>query len=101
MKFAYLVLRRRPLALVEAAPAWRVVSAPMPAKGKLEVIGCSDAGRVPLRLLRRHRTSANRSVEDARRGDVLATGAAPGDDRVEITGDTAVERLAPAERPGR
>ena len=47
MKFAYLVLRRQPLALVDAAPAWRMVSAAMPAKGKLEIFGCSDAGRTP------------------------------------------------------
>lgn len=96
MKFAYLVVRRQPLALVDAAPAWRVVSAAMPAKGKLEVIGCSAAGRLPLRLLRRHRTAGNRSIEDARRGDVLVIDAAPGDDRVEITGDTRVEHLTPA-----
>jgi hypothetical protein len=128
MKFAYLVLRRRPLALVErsemgggdpagfaggaggkaprgidAAPAWRVVSAPLPAKGKLEVIGCSAAGRVPLRLLRRHRTAANRSIEAAERGDVVVIEAGPGNappgtpaDRVEITGETTVRRITPA-----
>jgi precorrin-6B methylase 2 len=106
MKFAYLVLRRHPLALVEAAPAWRVVSAPMPAKGKLELIGCSAAGRVPLRLLRRHRTAGNRSLEAAERGDVLVIdavleGAAPADtvaERVEITAETTVTRLTPARK---
>jgi precorrin-6B methylase 2 len=97
MKFAYLVLRRQPLALVEAAPAWRVVSAPMPAKGKREVIGCSAAGRVPLRMLRRHRAPGNRGFEAADRGDVLVIDAAPGEDRVEITGETRVDRLTPAE----
>jgi len=96
MKFAYLVLRRHPLALVEPASAWRVVSAPMPAKGKLEVIGCSAAGRLPLRLLRRHRTPHNRSFDAADRGDVLVTDAAPDDDRIEITADTGVERITPA-----
>jgi precorrin-6B methylase 2 len=98
MKFSYLVLRRQPLALVEAAAAWRVVSAPMPAKGKREVIGCSAAGRVPLRLLRRHRTPENRSFEAADRGDVLVIGARPDEGRVEITGDTCVERITPAKR---
>jgi len=96
MKFAYLVLRRQPLALVDAAPAWRVVSAPMPAKGKREVIGCSAAGRIPLRLLRRHRTPQNRGFEAADRGDVLVCDAAPDEDRVEITSDTRVERITPA-----
>jgi precorrin-6B methylase 2 len=97
MKFAYLVLRRQPLALVDAGDAgWRMVSAPMPAKGKLEIIGCSAAGRRPLRLLRRHRAPDNRGFEAADRGDVLVTDAAADDDRVEITGDTRVDRIAPA-----
>ena len=97
MKFAYLVLRRGPLALVDAAGAWRVVSAAMPAKGKREVIGCSAAGRVPLRLLRRHRGPANRAFDDAERGDVLVIeGATAEPDRVEVTGDARVERQTPA-----
>ena len=100
MKFAYLVLRRRPLALVDAPLAWRVVSAPMPAKGKLELIGCSDRGRVALRLLRRHRAPHHRGFDAADRGDVLVIDAEPGDDRVEITAGTTVERIAPA-GPGR
>ncbi|HEX2691026.1 MAG TPA: hypothetical protein VHN14_30640, partial [Kofleriaceae bacterium] len=95
MKFAYLVLRRQPLALVDDASAWRVVSAPRPAKGKREVIGCSAAGRIPIRLLRRHRAPSNRGFDLADRGDVLVTSAVPGEDRVEITGDTRVERLTP------
>ena len=96
MKLAYLVLRRQPLALVDDPAAWRMVSAPMPAKGKLEIIGCSTRGRIPIRLLRRHRAPHNRGVEAAARGDVLVVDAAPGDDRVEITGDTRVERIVPA-----
>ncbi|HEU4732675.1 MAG TPA: small ribosomal subunit Rsm22 family protein [Kofleriaceae bacterium] len=96
MKFAYLVLRRQPLALVDAAPAWRIVSAPMPAKGKLEILGCSAAGRVPIRLLRRHRAPQHRGFEDAQRGDVLVIDTPPGPDRVELTGDSQVERRKPA-----
>jgi len=101
MKFAYLVLRARPLALVpEGGEAWRVVGVPRPEKGKLEVIGCSDHGRVPLRLLRRSRSAANRPLERAERGDVLALGAAPGAQRVEVGEATRVTRLVPARRPG-
>jgi ribosomal protein RSM22 (predicted rRNA methylase) len=95
LKFAYLVLRRTPLALVEAPDAWRIVSAPRPAKGKLEIIGCSDAGRLPIRLLKRNRTDANRDLERADRGDVVITNAAPGEDRVEITADATVDRREP------
>jgi len=100
MKFAYLVLRRQPLALVDAAPAWRVVSALHPAKGKLELIGCSDAGRTTIRLLRRHRTPGNRDFERADRGDVLVIDTPPGDDRLEVTAETRLERRTPAEPPG-
>jgi ribosomal protein RSM22 (predicted rRNA methylase) len=98
MKFAYLVLRKHDAPLVSAPSAWRVVSAPRPAKGKLELFGCSDAGRVPLRLLKRNRSDANRSFERARRGDVLVASAAVGDDRVELERDTPVERIEPAGR---
>ncbi|HEY0193899.1 MAG TPA: small ribosomal subunit Rsm22 family protein, partial [Kofleriaceae bacterium] len=93
MKFAYLVLRKAPLGLVDdAAHAWRVVSAPMPAKGKLEVIGCNLAGRLPIRLLRRHRAAGNRGMERADRGDVLMIAGDASADRLEVTADTAVER---------
>jgi len=98
MKFAYLVIRRQPVTIVEDPAAWRMVSAPMPAKGKLEIIGCSAAGRLPIRLLRRHRAPHNRGIEAADRGDVLVVDAAPDDARLEITGETRVERIEPAKR---
>jgi Mitochondrial small ribosomal subunit Rsm22 len=117
MKFSYLVLRKQPLALVAAPPgggtAWRVVGVPRPEKGKLEVIGCGERGRVPIRLLRRHRSPANRAIERAERGDVLVVEAAPGEarespraapresPRVEIDDDTRVERIEPARRTER
>ncbi len=101
MKFSYLTLRRPdapPVTLVDGPNAWRVVSAPRPAKGKLEIYGCSDAGRVPLRLLKRNRAPANRAVEDARRGDVLVTDAPVEDGRVELEKDAPVERVMPSGR---
>ena len=97
MKFAYLVLRRHPLALVEAGDtAWRIVGAPRLAKGKLELIGCAAHGRTTLRLLKRNRDFANRDFERAERGDVLVVEAAPEHDRVEILGLTRVTRVKPA-----
>jgi ribosomal protein RSM22 (predicted rRNA methylase) len=101
MKFAYLTLRRTDapaISLVDAPNAWRLVSAPRPAKGKLEIYGCSDAGRVPLRLLKRNRSPENRSFEDARRGDVLVTDAKVDEGRVELERDTPVERVMPTGR---
>ncbi|HEU0034789.1 MAG TPA: small ribosomal subunit Rsm22 family protein [Kofleriaceae bacterium] len=91
MKFAYLVLRRAPLDLVAAGDrAWRIVSAPIPAKGKLEIFGCSAHGRVPLRLLKRHRSADNRALERVDRGDVVVVDDAPDDARVEIRGPVTV-----------
>jgi ribosomal protein RSM22 (predicted rRNA methylase) len=101
MKFSYLVLRAGPLPLVpEGGEAWRVVGVPRPEKGKLEVIGCSDRGRVPIRLLRRHRSAANRPVERAGRGDVLVVDQAAGEQRVELDEATRVVRIEPARRSG-
>ena len=98
MKFSYLVLRRQPLALVDlrsATPAaWRIVSAPRVAKGKLELIGCSDRGRVPLRLLKRNRTADNRELERTHRGEVVITTEDPDETRVEIAG--AITRIDPS-----
>lgn len=100
MKFSYLVLRRRPLSVVDGPGAWRIVSPPRSPKGKHEITGCSDPGWVPLRLMRRHRTDANRSFERADRGDVVVISAAPGEDRVEIVADTAAVRHEPAKPRG-
>jgi precorrin-6B methylase 2 len=84
MKFSYLVVRKQPLALVDDPGAWRLVSAARIAKGKHEITGCSDRGRIPLRLLKRNRTAENKILERADRGDVVIVAEAPDDDRVEI-----------------
>jgi ribosomal protein RSM22 (predicted rRNA methylase) len=100
LKFSYLVLRRAATPLVEAGgAAWRVVSAPHAPKGKLELLGCSDAGRVTIRLMKRHRTEQTRGVERARRGNVLVIGEAPGEDRLEILGETRVDVVDPSGPP--
>jgi ribosomal protein RSM22 (predicted rRNA methylase) len=95
LKFAYLVLRRTPRPLVDAPGAWRIVGEPRAQKGKLEVFACSNAGRVPLRLLSRHRAPGNRELERVRRGEIVITDAAPDGERVEITGETGIERVDP------
>jgi len=98
MKFSYLVLRHDGAPLVASPHAWRVVSAQRPAKGKLEMFGCSDAGRIPLRLLKRNRAEANRAFEAARRGDVVVTDAPVDGERVELSSASRVERVIPAGR---
>lgn len=105
MKFSYLVLRRQPTSLVDASEAWRIVGGPRTLKGKLEMYGCCDAGRLLVRRLRKHRSGENRALDRATRGDVLvldpphlaASGPAAGDEaRVEITLQTRVQRFEPA-----
>ncbi|HTJ43914.1 MAG TPA: small ribosomal subunit Rsm22 family protein [Kofleriaceae bacterium] len=92
MKMSYLVLRHMTEPLVPAgALARRVVSEPMKSKGKLELYGCSDEGRLKLRLLQRNRTDANRAFERARRGDVLV-----GIGGTEVDPDEDVGRITPA-----
>lgn len=93
MKFAYLVLRKEPRDLVEAGDtAWRIVSAPRVAKGKHEIMGCSAAGRIPLRLMTRNRTSNTKPLERADRGDIaVITNATHDEVRVEVTKDSAIK----------
>ncbi|MEO6774253.1 MAG: small ribosomal subunit Rsm22 family protein [Kofleriaceae bacterium] len=97
LKFSYLVLRKSTTPLVEAGgAAWRVVSATYAPKGKLELFGCSDAGRVPIRLLKRHRNAQTKTLERARRGNVLVLDGVPGEERLEVTGEMHVVTLDPA-----
>lgn len=83
LKFSYLVLRRTAAHQVEVPPgaghAARVVSQLRNSKGKRECFVCTDAGRQPVRLLRRNRSTANRDFERVRRGDVLVMGRTGGD----------------------
>jgi len=89
LKFSYLVLRTEP-GHVGDDGAVRVVSHPLVSKGKHEAFVCGDDGRVRLRLLKRHRSVANRAFERARRGAVLRLTATPGDD---LEPGTIVEAL--------
>jgi ribosomal protein RSM22 (predicted rRNA methylase) len=98
LKFSYLVLRGQAASLVDAPAAnrraLRVVSQPARQKGKLELFGCGDGGRSRVRLVRRHRSPANRSFERVARGDVLILG--EGDD---LSADDSVDRVRPAQPP--
>jgi ribosomal protein RSM22 (predicted rRNA methylase) len=50
---------------------YRVVSDPLPTKGKRELFGCGSPGYVKLSLLDRERSPATVPLEAARRGDTL------------------------------
>lgn len=92
LKLAFLALAH-PAAAPPPAAAYRVVDDPHGTKGKLELTACGPDGWVPVRLLRRHRSAANRPVERARRGDLLAIDRAPADGAIDLGRD---DRVAPA-----
>ena len=105
LKFSYLVVRNEADALVESESgtfALRVVGQPQRAKGQRECFVCGPGvGRRKLRLLKRNRSSKNRLIERARRGDVLlaANLEAPqaSDERLEIAKTQEVVVVRPAE----
>jgi ribosomal protein RSM22 (predicted rRNA methylase) len=101
LKFSYLTMRSRSKALVVApdgAEALRVVSRPQKLKGRRECFACGNRGRVKLRLLKRNRTTDNRAMEDARRGDVVTVFGADqvGDERLDVSKDMKVSLSRPA-----
>lgn len=102
MKFSYLVLRPSPEPLVPEAAgraALRLVSDPRKLKGRRECVGCGEGGWVQLRLLSRHRSPATRSIEHARRGDVLVVPAPVPAGRRDLTPADEPERVEPSAVP--
>lgn len=83
--FSYLVLQAEP---VTPAPGFeRVVSDPLPDKGRLRLYVCGGQGRRELVRLTRHRSAANAAMDRAARGDVLSIAAGEGP---RITPETVV-----------
>lgn len=90
--FSYLVLRQVSDAAVPSDPELlRIVSDPMPEKGRLRVFGCGPTGRHALVRLDRHESPANAALEGLRRGDVARVrGTTPAADGLRVTAETAV-----------
>jgi hypothetical protein len=70
LSYSYLVLRRE--AVVRDPSLHRVVSEPLPSKGKLELWACGAEGLVQIRRLDRHRGPATAAIDRARRGSLLS-----------------------------
>ena len=91
--FSYLVLRdaRR---TTTGEPRYRIVSDPMPEKGRLKLYGCGPTGRHLFVRLDRHESAGNAAFADLVRGDVAdVVGAARASDGLRIEAATSVNRV--------
>jgi SAM-dependent methyltransferase len=90
--FSYLALRAA--GSPDTDPTlFRIVSDPLPEKGRLRIFGCGPAGRHPLVRLDRHASPSNVAFDELARGDVAtvaATRSAP--DGLRLTPETVVRR---------
>jgi len=90
--FSYLVVRATGPAA--AAHRFRVVSDPLPEKGRLRRFGCGGDGRHALVRLDRHASAANVDFERAGRGDVIQVSRTTyAGDGLRVGAETAVVRV--------
>jgi hypothetical protein len=90
--FSYLALRASaPLATDETL--YRIVSDPLPEKGRLRIYGCGPAGRHPLVRLDRHASPSNAAFDELERGDVArVSGTTEAQDGRRVTAESVVTR---------
>ena len=96
LKYSYLLLARTPQVEADAS-LFRIVSEPMPERGKLRLFGCGSAGRHALVRLDKERTSENETFDLLERGDIVRLGEtrATGDG-LRIARETDVNRIVAA-----
>ncbi len=70
LSYAALVLSKEPR-FAETHPRQRIVSDPLPSKGKLELFGCGEQGYQRLVRLDRERSAENAPFGELRRGDIV------------------------------
>jgi len=102
VKMSYLVLASRGEGWREPPPGrvFRVVSEPLPSKGRLRYMGCGPEGRLGLALQEKDVTSTNRAFEHLLRGDVVEVSEVePRGDGLRLSSDSKVRVLAGAGRP--
>jgi SAM-dependent methyltransferase len=79
---------------------FRIVSEPLPSKGRLRYMGCGPEGRMGLALQEKHRSGANRAFATLARGDVVElSGAEPSGDGLRLGEASSVRVVVPAGRP--
>jgi SAM-dependent methyltransferase len=102
VKMSYLVVAPGGEAWAEPPPGrvFRIVSEPLPSKGRLRYMGCGPEGRMGLALQEKHVAEANRAFEGLLRGDVIAvSGAEPRGDGLALGEGSSVRIIAPAGSP--
>ncbi len=86
--FSYLVVRHEPVAQRDLH---RVVSDPLPEKGRLRLFVCGPDGRHPLIRLSRHRSSLNQGLDEATRGAAISIqNGVNADDGLRVNAETTV-----------
>jgi hypothetical protein len=101
---SYLVLAPRGEGWREppAGRVFRIVSEPLPSKGRLRYMACGPEGRLGLSLQEKHVAEPNRRFASLLRGDVVRlTGAEPRGDGLALGEGSTVEVIAPAGTPVR
>jgi len=77
-----------------AQPRYRIVSDPMPEKGRLKLYGCGPTGRHLFVRLDRHESAGNAAFAELVRGEVAdIVGAASASDGLRIEAATSVARV--------
>jgi ribosomal protein RSM22 (predicted rRNA methylase) len=102
VKMSYLVLSAPGEPWAEPPPGrvFRIVSEPLPSKGRLRYMGCGPEGRMGLALQEKHLADGNRRFERLLRGDVVAVlGAEARGDGLALKAESTVRVLAGAGRP--
>ena len=80
---------------------FRIVSEPLPSKGRLRYMGCGPEGRMGLALQEKHVTDANRSFGKLLRGDVIeVAGTEPRGDGVALGPESGVRVRGRGRTPG-
>lgn len=91
--FSYLVVRATGQAVVDPN-CFRIVSDPLPEKGRLRLFGCGVAGRHPLVRLDRHVSKRNADLDRLARGDVAHVARTTfAGDGLRVGTDTTVTRV--------
>jgi SAM-dependent methyltransferase len=102
VKMSYLVLAPKGEGWRDppAGRVFRIVSEPLPSKGRLRYMGCGPEGRMGLALQEKDVTQRNRSFESLLRGDVVEiTGVEPRGDGLRLSAESEVRIVAAAGRP--